>query len=272
MRVVRSDLDGAYYENVFKHLKTHATSFVVWQLSPETGKRVIAYSHIQSFSLKKNIIQIELDSLSALDQSRPLLCYAPDGPIIFKTQIHEFHQRSMELELPAEMKLLEDDELSELKMAIGINISDEWHYRQIDFGSIIYHSDNSNVILPNQRSSRDRDFLQGEMGLTLDEEDKLFAGTRESPRARPKDDKWVTLTLAEGGEVLRFKLFDLSRGGLSFITFGADLFPKGEKIQVLGFNDYQLDDPLIAEVMSNRPMDGLSEETKVGVKFSEGLS
>ena len=42
-----------------------------------------------------------------------------------------------------------------------------------------------------QRSNRDQQLLKSEFGLTVDEEDKLYADQRAAPRARPKDDKWV---------------------------------------------------------------------------------
>jgi c-di-GMP-binding flagellar brake protein YcgR len=121
-----------------------------------------------------------------------------------------------------------------------------------------------------QRSVRDQELLNLEMGLTLDEEDKLFAAQRESPRARPKDDKWVKVLRSQGQSPLVYKLFDLSRGGLGFVSAVESEFTKGSLIYIVGFNDYDLDDPLIGTIMSIRSMDGNLGEFKVGIKFTEG--
>ena len=123
-----------------------------------------------------------------------------------------------------------------------------------------------------QRSNRDQQLLKSEFGLTVDEEDKLFAGQRAAPRARPKDDKWVKVVRGIGEAALPYKLFDLSQGGMGFVSFDETEFPKGSDIHVVGFNDFELDDPLLGTIMSIRPMDGVLSEFKIGVKFSEGQS
>jgi hypothetical protein len=66
------------------------------------------------------------------------------------------------------------------------------------------------------------------------------------------------------------KLFDLSRGGMGFIIHDDGIFSKGEEIRIVGFNDFDLDDPLVGMIMSIRPIDGAQSEFKVGVKFNEG--
>ena len=55
---------------------------------------------------------------------------------------------------------------------------------------------------------------QGLLFSNLDEEDKIFAGQRESPRARPKMEKFVKLIPIGNNQASFYKLFDLSRGGL----------------------------------------------------------
>ena len=47
-------------------------------------------------------------------------------------------------------------------------------------------------------------------------------------------------------------------------------FSKGQDIKIVGFNEFELDDPLFGQVMSVRPIDNNQIEFKVGVKFSEG--
>lgn len=123
-----------------------------------------------------------------------------------------------------------------------------------------------------QRSNRDRDFLKKEFDPTssLEAEEKMFASKRESPRARPKKDKWVKVQRKGDSQIHFLRLFDLSRGGMGFIALGDQDFPKGSDIHVLGFDEFDLDDPIVGKVMSLRPLDDTQIEFKIGVKFSEG--
>ena len=59
---------------------------------------------------------------------------------------------------------------------------------------------------------------------------------------------------------------------MGFVSFDETEFPKGSDIRVVGFNDFELDDPLFGQIMSIRPIDGVLSEFKIGVKFSEGQS
>ena len=132
----------------------------------------------------------------------------------------------------------------------------------------------SNIAVKNmlQRSSRDQELLNNhEWHMpSVDEEDLMFVDKRESPRARPKSEKWVKIRKAGEQEINLFKLFDLSRGGMSFIAIGETDYPKDCEINVTGFETFDLDDPLVGKVMSLRPMDETLIEFKVGVKFNEG--
>src|SRR5690606_8788403 len=101
-------------------------------------------------------------------------------------------------------------------------------------------------------------------------EDRLFADKRESPRARPQKDKRVKLKLKDTEQNYTYKLFDLSRGGMGFICEVETIFKKGDTILVLGFDDFELDDPIFGKVMSVRPIDGESSQWKLGVKFEDG--
>ena len=121
-----------------------------------------------------------------------------------------------------------------------------------------------------QRSVRDQELLNHEFNMSLDEEDKIFAGLRESPRARAKENKWVRVSLDDSAEFGVFKLYDLSRGGLGFICSKESKFKKGLRIKIIGFNDFDLDDPILGEVMSSRAVDESQIEFKVGVKFYDG--
>jgi hypothetical protein len=172
------------------------------------------------------------------------------------------------------MKVLEDPEVVLIRGSIGEDLAKPWKTKRIDTSPIHKPGTTHDVMRVKsmaQRSSRDQTLLKSEFGLSVDEEDKLYADKRSAPRARPKDDKWVRVvkTLDETA-ALPYKLFDLSQGGMGFIAFDENEFPKGSDIHVVGFNDFSLDDPLFGKIMSIRPIDGATSEFKVGVKFSDG--
>jgi hypothetical protein len=63
-------------------------------------------------------------------------------------------------------------------------------------------------------------------------------------------------------------MFDISRGGLSFLVSQEDLFQKGDYIEVVALEDDELDTILIGEVMNIRTQE---ETWKVGVKFVDKI-
>jgi hypothetical protein len=106
--------------------------------------------------------------------------------------------------------------------------------------------------------------------VSLDEEEKLFADKRESPRMRPKSGKLVKVMKKGESKIIIMKLFDLSQGGMAFLTMNPNDYPKGSEIFVTGFDAFDLDDPLVGTVMSHRNVDELNLEFKIGIKFHEG--
>ncbi|MCE3013542.1 MAG: PilZ domain-containing protein, partial [Proteobacteria bacterium] len=65
-----------------------------------------------------------------------------------------------------------------------------------------------------------------------------------------------------------YQMFDISRGGLSFLVSQEDLFQKGDYIEVVALEDDELDTILIGEVMNIRTQE---ETWKVGVKFVDKI-
>lgn len=269
MRVIKPDTGFLYYEKLFKQLMTNQCDVVVWQISPETGKRQISRSHITTYHLESKKIYFQMSAEEAFTSSLPLYCYAEDGPLIFKAEVQGLFDNSLCVGYPDEIKLLEEPDVTVVKGSLGGVISDVWRTKRLDVSPADLGPDYMKVKSMSERSSRDQELLNNEFGVTLDEEDKMFADKRESPRARPKDDKWVKVAKIAGDGPQVFKLFDLSRGGMGFITFDAEEFQKGSDIHIVGFNDFDLDDPLVGKIMSIRPIDG-TVEYKIGVKFSEG--
>jgi hypothetical protein len=175
------------------------------------------------------------------------------------------------ISVPNEIKLLEESEVLVVKGSTGRDMSDVWKVKRLSDTPDTIPSDVLRVKSMAERSARDQELLNQEFTpVDLDEEDKLFADKRESPRARPKAEKQVKVAKLKGSGPATYKLFDLSRGGMGFIINDDFTFSRGEDIHIVGFNDFDLDDPLVGTIMSIRPIDGAQSEFKVGVKFSEG--
>jgi hypothetical protein len=273
MRVIKSDTGFLFYEKIFKQLMANQSKLVVWQISPENGERNITQSRLNAFHMESGKLFFEVDRQSIVDDNLPLYCFAEDGLVIFKTTIHDISEKNISASIPTEMKVLEDPEVVRIKTSTGEDLAKPWKTKRLDTSPIHKPGTTHDVMRVKsmaQRTTRDRDMLNNEFGLSVDEEDKLYADKRESPRARPKDDKWVKVAKLQGDGPDTYKLFDLSQGGMAFVTFDESEFIKGSAVHIVGFNDFDLDDPLVGKVMSIRPIDGAQSEFKIGVSFSEG--
>lgn len=257
------------YQKIFKQVMSNHSSLVAWQLLA-SGERKITSTYLNSFYMESSILHFTLPGIS-LDPQLPLYFYAEDGQFIFKSTIKEMKANVLSVVLPLEIRLLEEPDVTFIKGQIGIDLSDIWRTKHIELSEDEL-PDYLKVKSMAERTERDQDFLNQEFAaaLTLDEEDKMFADKRESPRARPKNDKWVKLKVENHDEAHLVKLFDLSRGGIGFVTMDIFKFPKGSVINILGFDQFDLDDPIIGRIMSHRPVDETMSEYKVGVKFDEG--
>lgn len=272
MKVIKSDSSGVYaYQKIMKHLQANASKVVLWQVFPETGERSVTNSILNSFHVESKLMHFELPNGAKVRNNLPIYCYSKDGMFIFKTNIKDMKSNVFSLAFPEEIKLLEDPEITFIKGSAGIDLAEPWRTKSLNLDRD-RGPDYMKVKSMSERSSRDQEFLNAEFNPSLDEEDKMFADKRESPRARPKIDKWVKLVGEGSEEVHLLKLFDLSQGGIGFVSMEPDKFPKGSKIMVVGFDDFNLDDPLIAQVMSHRAIDDTQIEFKIGCKFDEGQS
>ena len=270
MRIIKAETGFLYYEKMFKHLQNNETPLVLWQVSPLNGERQVTSSRLNSYHMESGKLFFEIVSKSVIVENWPLYCYAKEGPFIFKSQIQDVYETNISVTVPEEIKILEDEEAVRIKSSTGNDLMEVWKVKRLGNAPMDTGLDIMRVKSMAQRSTRDQKLLNDEFALSLDEEDKLFADKRESPRARPKDEKWVKVAKIRGNGPVVYKLFDLSRGGMGFMAMSEGEFPKGLEIHIVGFNDFDLDDPLVGQVMSVRPVDGTLSEYKVGVKFSEG--
>lgn len=251
-------------------MQSSSSKLVVWQVL-ETGERSVVESKLNSFHLETGLLHFELQKPKSLNGFLPIFFYSRDGLFIFKTKISDMKSNVFSVTLPDEIKLLEEPDITFIKGSAGVDLAEPWKVKRLNFDRD-RGPDYMKVKSMAERSTRDQDFLNNEFSVSLDEEEKMYADKRESPRARPKADKWVKVLPEGSDDPQLLKLFDLSQGGIGFVTMEKHMFPKGSKILVVGFAEFDLDDPLIGQVMSHRPIDDTKIEWKIGCKFDEGQS
>lgn len=270
MKVIKSDSSGnSAFKKLFNFVQANNCTIVVWQVS-SAGTRSVADSRLDSFQLDSGRLQFLLSEEISINSQLPLYFYSESGQFIFKSAVLDVQSRLFVVNMPTEIRVLEEPEVTIVKGHASGNTSDVWRTKRLS-SEREEINDYIKVKSMRDRSTRDQDFLNQEFdSVSLDEEDRMFADKRESPRARPKADKFVKLKGEATDEIHVLRLFDLSRGGLGFISMEPHLFPKGSQIRVMGFDSFQLDDPLLARVMSQRPIDETQIEFKIGCKFDEG--
>lgn len=269
MKIISLETGFLAYQKLFKHVHSKASPMVLWQVRPD-GERTVTDSTLQSFSLESRKLTFDYPRKGDLDTSLTVYVYSEEEQFIFKSRITEVKSGLVYVELPLEIQLLEDPDVSGIQKSIGI--STRWKSKRIPIREVI-KPDYLILTSMARRTARDKEFLDTEFSfVSLDEEDKIYADKRETPRARPKSEKSVKLSCEIDNEVRTQKLFDLSQGGISFITANTELYPVGTRIKIVGFEDFDLDDPLLGEVKSQRPVDELQLDFKIGCRFLEGQS
>lgn len=269
MKLISLETGFLAYQKLFKLIQQKQSPLIVWQVAQD-GKRTVTESHLSSFSVESKSLYFGLPKKGDLHIDLPIYVYSEEEQIIFKSKIFEMKNGLVSVFLPLEIQLLEEPDVDTIQQGLGKEIQTRWKSKRIPIREVI-KPDYLILTSMAHRTSRDKDFLKNEFDfMTLDDEDKMFAEKRESPRARPKAEKIVKLSCELDNDVKSQKLFDLSQGGLSFITYDTQLYPVGSRIKIVGFEDFVLDDPLVAEIMSHRPVDELQLDFKVGCKFIEG--
>lgn len=268
MKVLSLHVELPIYQKVFNQLKASKSPVVIWQVFPEKGERVINEATLLSYDLEGQLLNLSLLN-HFLDPKLPVYCYVEDQCLIFKSTVQAIKDDQFSTLFPQQMKVLEEEDFHLIKSNTGLDLNNLWVAKTGAGNNIV--DEIWRVKSMAQRSKHDQDFLNNEFDhLSVDEEDKMFADKRESPRVRPKVQKIVKLVKKGEDSVNFFDLFDLSRGGMSFVTSIPDHYPKGTEVKIVGFDTFDLDDPLIGTVMSVRPIDGSGIDVKIGIKFHDG--
>lgn len=263
MKVIIPDAGFASYRKILKEMQDQKHKVVIWQVYQDN--RTIGETLLMSVNYDEQLLNFLAPDVEFL-QSVQIFFYVESQQLIFKCRIHNITATMISVKFPEEMKLLDE---SDGPVLIDYKVKTFWSSPTATSAERI----NSYVAVKSMkdRSSRDQDFLNQEFDYaSLDEEDAKFADKRESPRVRPKADKLVRLVRKGESKLHVMKLFDLSRGGMGFLTFKPDDFPKQSEVYITGFDAFDLDDPLIGTVVAHRAVGELNSEFKIGVKFNEG--
>lgn len=282
MKTISLKTDRAEFDELMHQIIESQWDIVLWQKPPRCDERQIFFTHLEHSGDILEFSPPEKKVFSQLNGDIYFFCQA--AQLIFKTSMRQSEEYRVDLELPAECKLLNQKEayayvemvrsLSESLIQNPANMAMSFRYAQTHMRGKMSGTDNvgpqvAKITRLNQGlgpvSQGDFDLSMKDIPYSEREESK-YAAKREAPRARPKDDKKVWVRKNQQLQALEFSLFDLSQGGLSFIIDSADMFEKEEVIDITNLDQKQLDPPLVGKVASIRPIDQTSS-FKVGVMF-----
>ncbi len=227
---------------------------------------------------------------------------------IFKSQLNSQNENMATIELPQEIKLLEESEQESMGDLIDVFNEEKIFVDGLGLGNQTYderkvtgHGE-ANINrdkymvgrgdvdkLATKRSdfhqteklstkwavksmsAADTALFEEELSyITLEEEDKQFEGMRSAPRAKPPEGKMVTVQeLNDIRPKGTYPLYDLSRGGFAFLVFSKDEFNAGETVKILAFDTKKFDEPMLAIVKSVREADQMGIQYKVGCQFDQ---
>ena len=254
-----SAADGVLvYQKFFSDLLRLETEVVVWQLSDTDGNRKVYRTVLTGFKTEQGRLHFQSKDGVAFDfKDEVRFCWAEKDGVIFKTRAIREQSDGLSMEIPEKLCFLDGPEVQAFKNATEhTQNTSTWKVKR----------------LPNPRSEKDRGiFEEGLSAMALSDEEKYFSNKREAPRVRAKGDKKIIVAAERNlTQAFEYALYDLSRGGLAFLSYSLDSFKKGDLVHVLEIEKKRLDLPLVGEVMSVRKLDE-EEAWKIGVKFVEEI-
>jgi hypothetical protein len=224
--------------------KKNQTKVILWQ-QREGQERHQVQTIIFSISNDTKSFAV-LGSTKGWDINDQFYMYVEEGGYLLKTFYEENIPGRLILSIPQHLMLLMKDD--EFVIKINNNLGN-------DFQRV------------KSLSSSNRKSLLKDLGfISLDEEDRIYKDKRSSPRARPQIQKRV-LVVMESNDCYEEDLFDLSTGGMGFITERPENYLMTHTLHVLAFDRIPLDGILKGEVVGVREVDPSGITFKIGVKF-----
>lgn len=252
MKILDVQNDFNKLSEYFDKLDQNQYSVVLWQFDPSQNCRVFYRTNLDQLEKedKKLLLRDQTDREFDFKENE-VFGYIEAFQSIFKTSILDQSSDKILIAFPEKLHFLEAKQRETIQ-----NVFSEIDSALVD-GSVepLYQSD--------------EDIFQSELDqfLSPDEEDKLFADKRIAPRARPKKTKMVTISRIQDDKMKIYELYDLSQGGMAFLSLEENYFQVSDEIHVHAFDQKSFEVPMIAQVMSTRPADELGVQFKIGLKF-----
>lgn len=216
-----------------------------------------------------------------------LFFFSEEQKMIFKGQTSDASEESLVIKQPDSIMILEEADVNKYKDLISQFISelnagapDPLASFSLDDDEETSDSDTHDDTIAagekvavdwfkNVMSEHDASLFEQELShITLEEEDELYEGMRSSPRAKPPEGKTLTVQIIdESRPQSTYTLYDLSRGGLSFLVFAKDEFSPGEILFIRAFDVNKFETPIEAEIKVVREADEMGIQYKVGCEF-----
>lgn len=275
------------YDLLFESLKEGRESFLSWQIRDDQTKNIII-SEVDDFSVEDNQLK-----LKAVDQNEKMF---NTGVVFFFVKSELIIFKANAGELPPEFKKLDEKEAQDFATRYkldqeeffvkGHGLANKVEENQFvrgkgeanisDKGYMRFKSENTTEHIDknwriSSMSESDHALFETELSfIELDAEDEKYASKRAAPRARPPQGKMVKVGSSENPSDFDFySLFDLSRGGVGFLSVTEDEFEIGAQINILGFDSNEFDRPMVAQVKAIRETDETKSLFKIGCAFTD---
>ena len=252
---------------------------VAWEISSDG--RII--HDVKLGEIRNDTEEFDFKGSALTFKSDLIFFYSREQKFIFKTSLIKNDGKLLTVKIPDTIKVLEDEEKVKMEKMLEMFNMDSGAERleevaasvgedgQIvdSFGFANNHPESD--WLTKFMSENDAALLNTELSyISLDEEDEMFQGVRQTPRAKPPEGKMVTVQVENDARPQStYTLYDLSRGGMSFLVFTQDEFTVGEKVYLKAFDTNKFEAPILTKVKAIREADALGIQFKVGCEFLE---
>ena len=275
MKVLTKDKNKSEMSELIQAMFSNSNPIISWETNL-SGKRTIAPVKLSNIFNEEGIIAFTTADSKAINfQGTILFFFSEDQKIIFKAKINQLDGGNLRIELPEEIKLLDESDDTQFSNLIdSFQNGHDFDQTLALGGSGTGKNEQSGAEIEdgwyeNSMSVHDIDLFKAELAsITLEDEDKIYEGMRTSPRSKPPEGKMVLVQPAsEARAQSSFLLYDLSQGGFSFLVFSKEEFSIDEHIVIKAFDTKKFDVPMKGIVKSIREADDLGVQYKVGCMF-----
>lgn len=279
MIVYTKEKDRAKLAEIIQMMGMDLDPLVAWEVTSSQG-RLIRDVKLGEINNDKEEFCFKGQDLNFSGEL--IFFYSRQQKLIFKSKLVSTDGKILKVKIPDTIKLLEEDEKIKMdNMLRHFDFDSSGEVLELEpsisedgtivdsFGFANNHPEKD--WLTKSMSESDAKLFEKELSyITLAEEDELFAGVRRAPRAKPPEGKMITVQVENDSRPqCSYMLYDLSRGGLSFLVFTKDEFSVGEKVFLKAFDTNKFQYPILTQVKALREADALGIQFKVGCEFLE---